>query len=63
MMKVAKEIDDIAQVWLAEHKKRRASEDRQEKKDFMDVMLDIYETGQENLLNLMQIQSLKLHVW
>ncbi|CAO2823537.1 unnamed protein product, partial [Amaranthus hypochondriacus] len=47
MMKVAKEIDGIAQVWLAEHKKRRASEETQEKKDFMDVMLDIYETGQE----------------
>ncbi|XP_021766092.1 cytochrome P450 CYP82D47-like [Chenopodium quinoa] len=46
MKKAAKEIDHIAQRWLDEHK-NRSSNEAQRKLDFMDVMLGIFESGQE----------------
>ena len=49
MKKVAKDIDLIAQSWLEEHKRRRSSKETQEKRYFMDAMLDIMENTQENL--------------
>lgn len=47
MKKVAKVIDHVAQRWLEDHKKRRSTKDSHGKLDFMDVMLGIFETGQE----------------
>ncbi|XP_021766094.1 cytochrome P450 CYP82D47-like [Chenopodium quinoa] len=47
MKKVAKEIDLIVERWLDERKNRRSSKEAQGKLDFMDVMLGIFETGQE----------------
>lgn len=48
--KVAKEIDHVAQAWLDEHRAKRLSEQEKENnyKDFMDVMLGIFETKQNN---------------
>lgn len=48
MKKAAEKIDHIAQEWLQEHKNRRGSGEakEQQQQDFMDVMLDIFETGQ-----------------
>ncbi|XP_021749408.1 cytochrome P450 82C4-like [Chenopodium quinoa] len=46
MKKAGKEIDQIAQRWLDEHKNRNSKE-AQGKLDFMDVMLGIFESGQE----------------
>ncbi|XP_021749304.1 cytochrome P450 CYP82D47-like isoform X2 [Chenopodium quinoa] len=46
MKKAGKEIDHIAQRWLDEHR-NRSSEEAQGKLDFMDVMLGIFESGQE----------------
>ncbi|KAH9604301.1 hypothetical protein KSS87_000855 [Heliosperma pusillum] len=46
MKKAAKEIDRIAQGWLEEHKRRRVSVKTTGKQDFMDVILEIFETGQ-----------------
>ncbi|KAL9247545.1 hypothetical protein vseg_020967 [Gypsophila vaccaria] len=48
MKKIAKDVDDVAQVWLEEHKSRRVPGDVQKKKDFIDVLLGIFETPQEN---------------
>ncbi|XP_021749306.1 cytochrome P450 CYP82D47-like [Chenopodium quinoa] len=47
MKKVAKEIDNIVGRWLDEHKNQRSSEEVQRKLDFMDVMLGVFESGQE----------------
>ncbi|KAK9757292.1 hypothetical protein RND81_01G153900 [Saponaria officinalis] len=48
MKNVAKDIDSVAQVWLEEHKGRRVPGEVQEKKDFMDVLMGIFQTPQEN---------------
>lgn len=47
MKKVAKQIDEMADGWLEEHKRRRKYREIQENQDFMDVMLDIFEKGNE----------------
>ncbi|KAF2286846.1 hypothetical protein GH714_014593 [Hevea brasiliensis] len=41
MMKTAKELDHVVEVWLNEHKEKRASGFNQEEEDFMDLMLNI----------------------
>lgn len=46
MKKAAQDIDEVAQGWLEEHKRRRASGEMMGNQDFMDVMLGMYETGQ-----------------
>ncbi|KAK9757305.1 hypothetical protein RND81_01G155200 [Saponaria officinalis] len=46
MKKVAQEIDQVLQEWLEEHKKRMNSGNGNEKRDFMDVLLGLYETDQ-----------------
>ncbi|XP_048491294.1 cytochrome P450 CYP82D47-like [Beta vulgaris subsp. vulgaris] len=46
MKRVAKVIDVVAQKWLEEHKERTSSKEKEEKRDFMDVMLGVFETGQ-----------------
>lgn len=51
MKKVAKKIDHIAEEWLAEHKKRKVCKEARTRYDFMEVMLGIYETGQEKPSN------------
>ncbi|XP_074276868.1 strychnine-10-hydroxylase-like [Silene latifolia] len=43
MKKVAQEIDQVAEEWLDEHKNRKDSE----KRDFMDVLLGLYEAEEE----------------
>ncbi|OVA15437.1 Cytochrome P450 [Macleaya cordata] len=50
MKKVAKELDDLMQVWLDEHKKKRLAMKAEGKKggdeqDFMDVMMNILDDG------------------
>ncbi|CAO2823531.1 unnamed protein product [Amaranthus hypochondriacus] len=45
MKMVAKEIDNMAQFWLDHHKQRRLSDQGQHKRDFLDVLLNIFETG------------------
>ncbi|XP_010686309.2 cytochrome P450 CYP82D47-like [Beta vulgaris subsp. vulgaris] len=47
MKRVAKVIDVVAQKWLEEHKERKSSKEKDEKRDFMDVMLSVFETGQD----------------
>nr|QNN89154.1 cytochrome P450 [Achyranthes bidentata] len=47
MKKVGKLIDEMAEEWLEEHKRRRKGKEMDEKLDFMDVMLDIFERGDE----------------
>lgn len=48
MKNVAKEIDHLPQRWLEEHKRKRASgETLTEKQDFIDVLLEIFETKQD----------------
>ncbi|XP_021728497.1 cytochrome P450 82C4-like isoform X1 [Chenopodium quinoa] len=47
MKAAAKEIDHIMHNWLEEHKERRGSKEEEGKLDFMNVMLGIFETGQE----------------
>ena len=47
MKKVAKEIDHLPQRWLEEHKRKRASGQQTGNRDFIDVMLEIFETGQD----------------
>ncbi|KMS96808.1 hypothetical protein BVRB_8g199900 [Beta vulgaris subsp. vulgaris] len=49
MKKAALDIDVIAQNWLEEHRRRRRSKETQEKRYFMDAMLDIMENTQENV--------------
>ncbi|XP_056685002.1 cytochrome P450 CYP82D47-like [Spinacia oleracea] len=46
MKKVAKEIDHVAQDWLDEHRARRLSGKGKEMQDFMDIMLEYFETIQ-----------------
>ncbi|KAK3231504.1 hypothetical protein Dsin_003385 [Dipteronia sinensis] len=41
MKKLAKKFDAVAQEWLEEHKKKRASGEAREDEDFMDVMITI----------------------
>ncbi|KAM4129621.1 hypothetical protein ACJW30_01G037600 [Castanea mollissima] len=41
MKKTAKELDDVAEEWLKEHKQRKISGGVKEHQDFMDVMLSI----------------------
>ncbi|KAK9757293.1 hypothetical protein RND81_01G154000 [Saponaria officinalis] len=48
MKKAAKEIDRVAQGWLEEHKRRRVAGKATEKQDFMDVLLDKFETEQDS---------------
>ncbi|KAL9247547.1 hypothetical protein vseg_020969 [Gypsophila vaccaria] len=55
MKNVAKDIDNVAQAWLEEHKSRRAPGDVKKKQDFIDVLLGIFETPQEKLQNLAQM--------
>ncbi|XP_057545068.1 cytochrome P450 CYP82D47-like [Amaranthus tricolor] len=43
MKKVANEIDNMAQFWLDHHKQRRLSDQGQHKRDFLDVLLNIFE--------------------
>ena len=48
MRKTAKELDEYAEKWLEEHKKKRSSGQLQKADlDFMDVMLSILEDAQE----------------
>ncbi|KMT04503.1 hypothetical protein BVRB_8g181690 [Beta vulgaris subsp. vulgaris] len=47
MKRVAKDINVVAQKWLEEHKERRSSKEKEEKRDFMDVLLSVFETGQD----------------
>ncbi|GAB2219046.1 hypothetical protein Drorol1_Dr00006673 [Drosera rotundifolia] len=49
MMKTAKELDDLLQGWLDEHKRRRSSGEVKEKKDVMDIMLDVLDSEPERL--------------
>ncbi|KAE8675296.1 Cytochrome P450 82A3 [Hibiscus syriacus] len=48
MKKTAKELDDILEGWLKEHRQRRISggNKREEDQDFIDVMLSLQEEGQ-----------------
>ena len=46
MKKLAKVMDQIVDDWLMDHKKRRGYKNSQPQ-DFMDVMLNNFETGQE----------------
>ncbi|KAL9247550.1 hypothetical protein vseg_020971 [Gypsophila vaccaria] len=46
MKKAAQEMDQVAQEWLDEHKKKKSSEKPKEKQDFIDILLGIYETNQ-----------------
>ncbi|KAK9757298.1 hypothetical protein RND81_01G154900 [Saponaria officinalis] len=46
MKKAAQEINQVVQEWLEEHKRRINSEKGNEKRDFMDVLLGLYETDQ-----------------
>ncbi|XP_057536942.1 cytochrome P450 CYP82D47-like isoform X2 [Amaranthus tricolor] len=45
MKKVAIQMDCVTQKWLEEHKKGRGSNEVEQKQDFMDVMLGIFEAG------------------
>ncbi|KAK4859974.1 hypothetical protein QYF36_015258 [Acer negundo] len=45
MKKIAKNLDIVAQGWLDEHKKKKASKDAKEDEDFMDVMITILQDG------------------
>ncbi|KAK7283332.1 hypothetical protein RIF29_12774 [Crotalaria pallida] len=50
MKKTAKELDEIAQVWLDEHKRNRnggAGKGQRKQHDFMDVLLSIVEKGED----------------
>lgn len=46
MKKAAKEIDLVAQGWLEDHKGRWLSGEGNEKRDFIDVMLGLFDTVQ-----------------
>ncbi|CAK7347635.1 unnamed protein product [Dovyalis caffra] len=51
MKKTAKELDQVLDLWLEEHKQKRASGITKGEEDFMDVMLSILDDAKQELSN------------
>ena len=48
MKKIAKELDQVVEGWLREHKQKRAANEAESEEDFMGVMLSILRDAEEH---------------